>query len=60
MKKIALHWKILIGMGLGVVFGLLLSFVPHGAQFIKSGQKKFKGQRRYFNIPSMEMIQILM
>lgn len=41
MKKIALHWKILIGMGLGVVFGLLLSFVPHGAQFISNYIKPF-------------------
>ena len=41
MKKIALHWKILIGMGLGVLFGLLLSFVPQGSQFISDYIKPF-------------------
>jgi len=41
MKKIALHWKILIGMGLGVLFGLLLSFVPMGTQFIGNYIKPF-------------------
>ena len=25
MKKLALHWKIIIGMGLGVVYGLIAS-----------------------------------
>ena len=41
MKKLALHWKILIGMGLGVLFGLLLSFVPQGSQFISDYIKPF-------------------
>jgi proton glutamate symport protein len=41
MKKLALHWKILIGMGLGVLFGLLLSFVPQGSQFISNYIKPF-------------------
>ncbi len=41
MKKLALHWKILIGMGLGVFFGLLLSFVPQGSQFISDYIKPF-------------------
>jgi len=27
MRKLALHWQILIGMGLGVVIGLLFSFI---------------------------------
>ena len=34
MKKLALHWKILIGMALGVLFGVLLSFVEGGDTFI--------------------------
>ena len=34
MRNIALHWKILIGMVLGVIFGLGLSFVSGGATFI--------------------------
>lgn len=41
MKKIALHWKILIGMALGVVFGLLLSFFDGGAAFIGDFIKPF-------------------
>jgi proton glutamate symport protein len=41
MKKLALHWKILIGMGLGVLFGLLLSFVPMGTQFVGNYIKPF-------------------
>ena len=41
MKKLALHWKILIGMALGVVFGALLSFVPNGSEFIKDYIKPF-------------------
>ncbi|MDG1921085.1 MAG: dicarboxylate/amino acid:cation symporter [Flavobacteriaceae bacterium] len=41
MKKLALHWKILIGMGLGVLFGLLLSFIPQGSQFISDYIKPF-------------------
>ena len=41
MKKLALHWKILIGMGLGVLFGAFLSFVPNGPGFIKDYIKPF-------------------
>ncbi len=41
MKKLALHWKILIGMALGVVFGAFLSFVPNGSAFIKDYIKPF-------------------
>lgn len=32
--KLALHWQILIGMVLGVLFGLAMSFVPWGKSFI--------------------------
>jgi Na+/H+-dicarboxylate symporter len=41
MKKLALHWKILIGMVLGVLFGVFLSFVPSGSDFIKDYIKPF-------------------
>ncbi len=41
MKSIALHWKILIGMALGVVFGLVLSFVDGGGTFIGDYIKPF-------------------
>ena len=41
MKKLALHWKILIGMTLGVLFGVLLSFVEGGDTFIGNYIKPF-------------------
>lgn len=41
MKNIALHWKILIGMGLGVIFGLVLSFIDSGPLFIGNFVKPF-------------------
>ena len=41
MKKLALHWKILIGMALGILFGAFLSFVPNGSEFIKDYIKPF-------------------
>ena len=34
MKKLELHWKILIGMAFGVLFGLILSFLDGGDRFI--------------------------
>lgn len=36
MKKIALHWKILIGMSLGLVFGFLMLQINGGSEFIKN------------------------
>lgn len=41
MKSIALHWRILIGMALGVVFGLVLSFVDGGGAFVGDYIKPF-------------------
>jgi len=41
MKKIALHWKILIGMALGVVFGVVLSLIPNGGVFVADYIKPF-------------------
>ena len=34
MKKIALHWQILIGMILGIVFGSLMTLVDGGKEFV--------------------------
>ena len=36
MKKLALHWQILIGMIAGVLFGWILSNTPWGAEFVKN------------------------
>ena len=41
MKKLALHWQILIGMFAGVVLGVLLSFTDWGPQLIKGWIKPF-------------------
>ena len=34
MKKIALHWKILIGMILGILFGFIMTGVDGGKEFV--------------------------
>lgn len=34
MKNLALHWKILIGMILGILFGLLMTGISGGAKFV--------------------------
>ena len=34
MKKLALHWKILIGMILGILFGLSMTIVDGGGDFV--------------------------
>lgn len=41
MKKLALHWKILLGMILGIVFALVLTNVEWGSGFIKDWIKPF-------------------
>ena len=41
MKKLELHWKILIGMALGVVFGLIMANFDFGKNFISDWIKPF-------------------
>ncbi|MDG1812159.1 MAG: dicarboxylate/amino acid:cation symporter [Polaribacter sp.] len=41
MKKIALHWRILLGMLLGVVFALIMTNFDFGKDFIKDWIKPF-------------------
>lgn len=41
MKKLALHWKILIGMVFGVLFALLMVQFTWGSEFIKDWIKPF-------------------
>ena len=41
MRQIALHWKILIGMSLGVLFGVSFSLIPGGDLFIANYIKPF-------------------
>ncbi len=41
MKKLALHWKILIGMVLGIVFGFLMNSIAGGKGFVTDWVKPF-------------------
>ena len=41
MKKVALHWKILIGMVLGIVFGFIMNSVDGGKGFVTDWVKPF-------------------
>lgn len=41
MKKLALHWKILIGMVLGVGFGFLMNSIDGGKEFVSDWVKPF-------------------
>ena len=41
MKKPALHWKILIGMVLGVIFGLIMAQFSWGSDLVKDWIKPF-------------------
>jgi len=41
MKKLALHWKILLGMALGVVFALIMTNFDFGKEFVKDWIKPF-------------------
>jgi Na+/H+-dicarboxylate symporter len=41
MKKLALHWKILIGMALGVVVGVLMSNFDGGKELVQDWIKPF-------------------
>ncbi len=41
MKKLALHWKILIGMLIGIIFGLIMSLIDGGPQFVGDYIKPF-------------------
>lgn len=41
MKKLALHWQILIGMLLGIIFGLIMTSVAGGKDFVSDWIKPF-------------------
>lgn len=41
MKKLALHWKILIGMVLGIIFGFIMNSVDGGKGFVSDWVKPF-------------------
>ena len=41
MRKLALHWKILIGMLLGIIFGFIMNSVDGGKDFVTDWIKPF-------------------
>ncbi|WP_298767434.1 dicarboxylate/amino acid:cation symporter [uncultured Polaribacter sp.] len=41
MKKLALHWKILIGMVLGIIFGFIMNTIDGGKSFVTDWIKPF-------------------
>jgi len=41
MRKLALHWQILIGMVLGVIMGIVFSKIPWGRDFVTDWIKPF-------------------
>ncbi len=41
MKKLALHWKIIIGMILGIIFGFIMNTVDGGRDFVTDWIKPF-------------------
>jgi Na+/H+-dicarboxylate symporter len=41
MKKLALHWKILIGMALGIAFGFIMNTIDGGKDFVTDWIKPF-------------------
>ncbi len=41
MKKLALHWQILIGMALGVVFGVIMASFEQGKDLVQDWVKPF-------------------
>ena len=41
MKKLALHWQILLGMAVGVIFGLIMTNFSWGPDFTEDWIKPF-------------------
>ena len=41
MKKIALHWQILLGMATGIIFGLVFTTFSFGPSFVSDWIKPF-------------------
>ncbi|HIP48892.1 MAG TPA: dicarboxylate/amino acid:cation symporter [Lutibacter sp.] len=41
MKKLALHWKIMIGMTLGIIFGIIMTQLSWGKEFVQDWVEPF-------------------
>ena len=58
MKKLALHWKILLGMFLGVVVGLLMTTFDGGKEIIQDWIKPFG--KIFINVLKMIAIPLIL
>jgi len=58
MKKLALHWKILLGMFLGVVVGLLMTNFDGGKEIIQNWVKPFG--KIFINVLKMIAIPLIL
>lgn len=58
MKKIALHWKILLGMALGIVVGLLATYIDGGKGMIQDWIKPFG--KIFINVLKMIAIPLIL
>ncbi len=58
MKKLALHWKILIGMVLGIIVGLLATYIDGGKGMIQDWVKPFG--KIFINVLKMIAIPLIL
>jgi len=58
MKKLALHWQILLGMVLGVIVGLLMTYVDGGMRIVQDWIKPFG--KIFINVLKMIAIPLIL
>ena len=58
MKKLALHWQILLGMVLGVIVGLLMTYVDGGMKIVQDWIKPFG--KIFINVLKMIAIPLIL
>jgi len=58
MKKLALHWQILLGMVLGVIVGLLMTYVDGGMKILQDWIKPFG--KIFINVLKMIAIPLIL
>ncbi|PHR74654.1 MAG: dicarboxylate/amino acid:cation symporter [Lutibacter sp.] len=58
MKKLALHWKILLGMALGIIVGILMTNFDGGKEFVQDWIKPFG--KIFINVLKMIAIPLIL
>lgn len=58
MKKLALHWKILLGMLLGVIVGIVMTNFDWGMKFVQDWIKPFG--KIFINVLKMIAIPLIL